>query len=171
LFEVTDHSDDIQRQGCAQGFGFCSASHLDLVLDKVKSVGAASKPASSGFFGLFSGSSGGPSSAQKNTIFLSLGYITAYATPALVIARLDAHIFSTLEAHLKGVKEIAAKENVIKSMDLIGKALHPSHVQEDYIFKRRDELLNLTLTVRRTPSCVLSPLGFSLGFSLVRYST
>jgi maestro heat-like repeat-containing protein family member 1 len=120
---------------------------LDLVLDKVKAVGAASKPASSGFFSFLSGSSGGPSSAQKNTIFLSLGYITAYATPNLVIARLDAHIFSTLEAHLKGVKEIAAKENVIKSMDLIGKALHPSHVQEDYVFKRRDEIFSLIITV------------------------
>eukprot|EP01094_Clydonella_sp_ATCC50884_P016628 TRINITY_DN2764_c0_g1_i4.p1 TRINITY_DN2764_c0_g1~~TRINITY_DN2764_c0_g1_i4.p1 ORF type:complete len:993 (-),score=383.24 TRINITY_DN2764_c0_g1_i4:263-3241(-) len=148
LFNTTVHENETQRQGCAQAFGYCSAAHLDMVLDKLKSVGKETK-ASGGFFSFLSSASG-PSQAQKNTIFLSLGYVTAYAQPSLVIARLDAHIFATLETHLKAAKAPDVKVNVIKSIDLIGKALHPDHLQEQFTFKRRDDLIQCVLNYMTT---------------------
>jgi len=119
------------------------------VLDKLKAAGKETK-SSGGFFSFLSSTSG-PSQPQKNTIFLSLGYVTAYATPSLVVARLDAHIFATMEGHLKAAKATSVKENIIKSIDLIGKALHPEHLQEPFTFKRRDDLVTCVLNYMTAP--------------------
>merc|ERR1711916_209634 len=83
---------------------------------------------------------------SKNTIFLCLGYVAGYASPKLVIARLDSHILHTLEPYTTA-KKIGnrAKENIIKAIDLIAKALHPSHLQEEYTFRRRDEFITLLI--------------------------
>jgi len=144
IFNTIDHSDKLERQGCAQAYGFCSASQLDIVLDKIKELAAGSQKKSGGFFSF--GSSSKTDGQSKNTIFLCLGYVAGYASPKLVIARLDSHILHTLEPYTTA-KKIGnrAKENIIKAIDLIAKALHPSHLQEEYTFRRRDEFITLLI--------------------------
>jgi len=144
IFNTIDHNDPLERQGCAQAYGFCSASQLDIVLDKIKSLAEGSAKKSGGFFSF--GSSSKSDGKNKNTIFLCLGYVAAYATPKLVVARLDSHLLHTLEPYTQQ-KQLGnqAKENIIRAIDLIAKALHPSHLQEEYTFRRRDELINLLI--------------------------
>src|SRR3990167_5076446 len=147
IFNIVDHSNPLERQGCAQAYGFTSASHLDIVLDKIKALTTGAKKQSGGFF-----SSSKPTNVPEvkgdhvNTIFLCLGYVSAYASPKLVIARLDSHILHTLEPYTLN-KQLTNlnKENIIKSIDLIAKALHPSHLQEPFNFRRRDDFINLLI--------------------------
>jgi len=37
LFNVTHHNDELESNGCASAVGYCSATHLDIVLEKVVS--------------------------------------------------------------------------------------------------------------------------------------
>eukprot|EP00012_Vannella_robusta_P000552 CAMPEP_0206186026 /NCGR_PEP_ID=MMETSP0166-20121206/2167_1 /ASSEMBLY_ACC=CAM_ASM_000260 /TAXON_ID=95228 /ORGANISM="Vannella robusta, Strain DIVA3 518/3/11/1/6" /LENGTH=1620 /DNA_ID=CAMNT_0053601351 /DNA_START=1 /DNA_END=4863 /DNA_ORIENTATION=- len=143
IFNTIDHSDPLERQGCAQAYGFCSASQLDIVLDKIKSLAEAGSKKSGGFFSFGSSKA---DTKNKNTIFLCLGYVAAYASPKLVVARLDSHIIHTLEPYTQQ-KQLGnqAKENIIRSIDLIAKALHPSHLQEEFTFRRRDDMISLLI--------------------------
>lgn len=168
IFNVIDHSNDLERQGCAQAYGFCSASHLDIVLDKIKAL-AGGAPKKSG--GLFSFGGGDSGAKNKNTIFLCIGYVTAYASPKLVTARLDPQILPVLEPYITA-KEIGneTKENLIKSIDLIAKALHPSHLQEAFTFRRRDnfiELLIAFMTVGKDISPQVRSLGLNACSTLI----
>lgn len=143
--------DEFERQGCAQAFGFCSASHLDIVLDKIKTLsGPAPAKKSGGFFSMFSGGGGGggggASPQAKQTLFLCLGYVASYASPKLVLARLDSHLLHTLEPYLNAKSMKAdTKEVLTQAIDLVAKALHPSHLQEEYTFRRRDEFIELLI--------------------------
>lgn len=38
IFEKVDHNNQIEREGCAVGIGFCAASHLDQCLMKLEEV-------------------------------------------------------------------------------------------------------------------------------------
>lgn len=41
---------------------------------------------------------------------------------------------------------------MIKTIDLIGKAMHPAHLQREYILKQRDELLLQLIQYMTPPS-------------------
>jgi len=147
IFNTVDHTNDLERQGCAQAYGFCSASHMDIVLDKIKALCGPGQKKSGGLFSFMGNSSpAGDASKNKNTIFLCLGYVAAYASPKLVIARLDNQILHTLEPFTQA-KQLGnqAKENLIKCIDLVAKALHPSHLQEPFTFRKRDEFIELLI--------------------------
>lgn len=36
IFESVDHTSQMEREACAQAFGFCAASHLDTVIEQLK---------------------------------------------------------------------------------------------------------------------------------------
>ena len=53
LFSTVDHTNDIEREGCAMALGFCAASHLDQCLVKLEEVTKTDMiRKSSGFMGL-----------------------------------------------------------------------------------------------------------------------
>lgn len=56
---ISQHTVENERQGCAQAFGYCAASHLDIVLQKVNAFlsGPEKKESSGGFFSGLLGSS------------------------------------------------------------------------------------------------------------------
>mmetsp|Transcript_7944 Transcript_7944/g.33416 ORF Transcript_7944/g.33416 Transcript_7944/m.33416 type:complete len:974 (+) Transcript_7944:72-2993(+) len=92
------------------------------------------------------GGGGGPSGPAKQTLFLCLGYVASYGSPKLVLARLDSHLLHTLEPYLNAkAMKADTKEVLIQSIDLVAKALHPSHLQEQYTFRRRDEFIELLI--------------------------
>ena len=169
IFNVIDHKNELERQGCAQAFGFCSASHMDLVLDKIKAYCGPPQKKSGGFFG--SSGSSKPLGPGENTIFLCLGYISSYAPPKLVISRLDSHILHTLEPFLDAkVMTNERKENLIKAIDLVAKALHPSHLQEPYTFRKRDDFIVLLMkymTAAKDVSTQVRVLGFNTCSTLI----
>merc|ERR1712000_796098 len=84
IFNTIDHSDKLERQGCAQAYGFCSASQLDIVLDKIKELAAGSQKNQVDFFHLDHHQK--QMDKVKIQFFLCLGYVAGYASPKLVIA-------------------------------------------------------------------------------------
>jgi hypothetical protein len=39
ILSAVDPNSDPERIGCAQGFGYCAAAHLDMALEKVQNAG------------------------------------------------------------------------------------------------------------------------------------
>eukprot|EP01087_Luapelamoeba_hula_P005831 TRINITY_DN1587_c0_g1_i1.p1 TRINITY_DN1587_c0_g1~~TRINITY_DN1587_c0_g1_i1.p1 ORF type:complete len:1410 (-),score=232.80 TRINITY_DN1587_c0_g1_i1:1013-5242(-) len=157
MFEACVHNNDNERLGVAVGYGYAAASHLDTVLEKLNSAvvrhSGGKKPSSSGggdgggLFGLFSA---GPSTKQPegsglDTALLAFGYVTAYASPSLITTRIDVHIVNNLKPQLTNVKSTQRKEILIKSLELIGKSMHPTHLGAPYVLKQRDDLINSLL--------------------------
>lgn len=148
MLNTVNHASDVERQGCAQGLGLTASVHLDVVLPKLTERLAAPKveKKSTGFFGF-----GGSSSAKDvlddklaSTIALCYGYVTAYANPELIISRLDVHILHNLIPLIPKAKSTLLKIHLIKSIDLIGKAIHSSRLpdaKKNWKLAQRDELM------------------------------
>ena len=150
MFKSTNHTNDIERLGCAQGFGYCAATHLDLALEKNQEQ--LGKPKSQekkgGFFGgFFSGDSGPPPGEKVRTAMLAFGYITAYASPKLITSRLEVTILVSMRPQLQKKNiSLPLSDTLIQVIDLIAKTSHPTHLRvEQFIFKPRDELLRHVL--------------------------
>jgi hypothetical protein len=167
----TNHKNDTERQGCAQGFGYAAATHLDMVVDYLVNVdaapdkaelaaagGAGSSGSGAGNFlsGLFAKKPAAPAPGEaasgklalaaagehgKATIVLCYGYVCAYGPPSQVTARVDVHIVASMTPHMANAKSLAFKRAAIATLDLIGKAVHPSHIKQPYTLKKRDDML------------------------------
>eukprot|EP00026_Physarum_polycephalum_P000352 Phypoly_transcript_00352.p1 GENE.Phypoly_transcript_00352~~Phypoly_transcript_00352.p1 ORF type:complete len:1660 (+),score=332.46 Phypoly_transcript_00352:97-5076(+) len=151
MFASVDHTSSAESEGCAIGFGFCAATHLDIVLEKLQVVAKQHMTKKGG--GLFSFGGGGKDKQAlmaggkkvKNTILLALGYVTSYAQPNLIASRIDVHVITPIKTYLPGLKSPLKKLCAIRMMNLVGKAVHPSHLQMDnpFIFKQRDDLIKI----------------------------
>jgi hypothetical protein len=164
----TNHRSDVERQGCAQGFGYAAATHTDMVVDYLVNVdappdkdapggGGGGGGGGDGFLGgLFSKKPAAPKPGEaasgklalaaageygKATIVLCYGYVCAYGPPSQVTARVDVHIVASMTPHMANAKSLAFKRAAIATLDLIGKAVHPSHIKQAYTLKKRDDML------------------------------
>ncbi len=64
----------------------------------------------------------------------------------LITARIDISVLNPLKAVMAQTKSPVTKECIIKTVDLIGKAMHPDHLQKkDFILKQRDDLIKVIL--------------------------
>jgi hypothetical protein len=130
---------------------------LDIVLGKItaKLQSLMEKPKQSGFFG--GGSKENPAAKEpaKCTCIISYGYVAAYANPELLLSRLDVHVLHNLSPVMKEASTLPLRINVIKAVDLIGKALHVSRLpdkKKDYRMGERDSLLEGILAyIKLTP--------------------
>jgi len=146
MLATVDHKDDTERQGCAQGLGLAASAHLDVVLQKITAKISAEEPKEKkGFFGGFGGGAKGPGPGQLSTIMLCYGYVAAYANPELILSRLDVHILHNLIPTMKAATAETLKINIIRAVELIAKAVHPTRLpstKQKYILAQRDDLLN-----------------------------
>eukprot|EP01127_Copromyxa_protea_P018695 TRINITY_DN5940_c0_g1_i1.p1 TRINITY_DN5940_c0_g1~~TRINITY_DN5940_c0_g1_i1.p1 ORF type:complete len:1700 (-),score=516.03 TRINITY_DN5940_c0_g1_i1:86-4894(-) len=155
MFDSTNHSDEEEKLGCAQGFGYAAAAHLDTVLEQQNSQVRAPEPKkeSGGFFGSLFGGGGdskpkaGPAGNSLSTTLLAYGYITAYAKPDIITSRLDMHVITNVLPHLD-TKTVALQQTLVKVFDLIGQSVHNDHLKlaNNYTFKHRDEFLRRLLS-------------------------
>eukprot|EP00455_Lapot_gusevi_P007712 TRINITY_DN13297_c0_g1_i8.p1 TRINITY_DN13297_c0_g1~~TRINITY_DN13297_c0_g1_i8.p1 ORF type:complete len:1353 (+),score=511.28 TRINITY_DN13297_c0_g1_i8:1-4059(+) len=162
MLAAVDNKDEVERQGCAQGLGLCSRTHLDIVLEKLtavlKRVEGSKK---SGFLGL-----GGPKEAPdadfiRSTVVLCLGYVTAYAPPDLITSRVDMHVFNNILPLIPKANVHYLKESIIKSVDLIGKSLFANRLPRPFLVRCRDELALGLLGFMRTGSFEIKVLGLN----------
>lgn len=155
LWAEVNHENDKERTGAAQAFGYTAAAHLDFALEKLAQVvkpAEKKKPEPSSGGGLFGGLFGGgskeavavPAGSHLVTITLAYGYITAYAKPSIITSRIDGHIMANIKPYL-ATKNATLREGIIKTTELIAKAMLPSHLKMKYDFKFRDELLQTLL--------------------------
>ena len=169
MFTSTNHANDEERMGCAQGFGYCSATHLDMALEKVQEQLKPKQPEkkkSSGFFSnLFSSDAPkGPPEEIVRTCMLCFGYITAYAPPKLITSRLEVTILVSMRPYLESKKTtLSMQQALIQTIDLLAKTVHPTHLKVDqFIFKARDELLNHVLEYITNPNTLKGDTTFNL---------
>lgn len=143
VFSSVDHSNQIEREGCARALGFVASNHLDQVLEKLMDIIKKDMvPKKTGFLGLTSDKSDADISRIKATLMLCYGFVTFYASPALITSRIEVNILANINPHFNNVKETAVKENLIRCVDLIGKAMNPSHLkQTSFVLHRRGDLL------------------------------
>ncbi|XP_072169220.1 maestro heat-like repeat-containing protein family member 1 [Diadema setosum] len=153
LFSTIKHSSQVEREGCAIGLGFCASSHLDLALTKLETVvkGEMSRK-SSGFFNFGKDKGGEDTGKIKSTVMLCYGYLTLYAPTDIIASRVEANILKNINPHFQNVKDTAVKQNLIRAVDLIGKALHPEHLKTRYSFAKKTDLLGHMMTFMKADS-------------------
>lgn len=83
--------------------------------------------------------------ARRNTVYLCYGYVAAYAPVELIPSRAEVTILTPLKPLWRQAKGLEVKMTVIKVIDLLGKALHPSRLTSPYVLASRDELVDLLL--------------------------
>ena len=83
------------------------------------------------------------------TVILTYGYLSAYAPASLLPSRMDSHILSHLKPLVVDTKHPLVREQAVKAIDFIGKAMSPAHLKKKHPFPQRDDLIKLLL------NCVL----------------
>ncbi|XP_019641769.1 PREDICTED: maestro heat-like repeat-containing protein family member 1 isoform X1 [Branchiostoma belcheri] len=142
LFSTVRHTSQVEREGCAIGVGYCASSHLDTVIAKLEDVAKKDMVRkSTGFMGLLKDKSEIDVERVKSTVMLCHGYLTFYAPITLVTSRIESSILRSMNPHFSNVKDPSVKQNLIRAVELIGKALHPSHLNALFEFSRRGELI------------------------------
>ncbi|XP_041376876.1 maestro heat-like repeat-containing protein family member 1 [Gigantopelta aegis] len=133
IFGTIKHTDQVEKEGGAIAIGFAAASHLDAVLTKLTSVvkhDMAKK--SGGFMSLLKDKSEVDVEKIKSTLMLCYGFVALYSPPSLIVSRMESTILRTIEPYFKNVRDPQVKQNLIRTCDLIGKALHPDHLEQPY---------------------------------------
>lgn len=143
IFSSVDHTNQTEREGCAVGVGFCAASHLDQCLMKLEEVTKTQMVRkATGFMGLIKDKSEADVERIKSTVMLCYGYVVFYGPPGLVSARLESNVMRVINPHFTTVRDNNVKQNLIRAVELIGRAVQPNHLQsENYVFTRRTDLL------------------------------
>lgn len=160
IFNATDHASDEERLGCARGLGQASAAHTDVVLTKLASIAKrmfhsmyliifAAAPKKSGF-SLFS-SAPVEVPGPKATALLSYGYVSMLTPQELFTARVDVHIIGNMIPVITESKTQEVKENGIRAIDFIAKAVSPKNIP-NFVLKSRDELIKVILTIMNPPA-------------------
>eukprot|EP01105_Mastigella_eilhardi_P020591 TRINITY_DN4914_c0_g1_i1.p1 TRINITY_DN4914_c0_g1~~TRINITY_DN4914_c0_g1_i1.p1 ORF type:complete len:1654 (-),score=536.16 TRINITY_DN4914_c0_g1_i1:72-5033(-) len=152
LFHATNHSLEIEREGCAIGFGYCSSNHLDICLEKLAEYlqqYVTSGGKGGGLFSFGKSTSNFPPVKDpvnvKNTIMLCYGNVCAYANISLITSRVEVQVFNLLKPYFTSVKIPGLREAACKCITLIAKSMSASHLQQPFVFKPRDELLKIML--------------------------
>ncbi|GAM28545.1 hypothetical protein SAMD00019534_117210, partial [Acytostelium subglobosum LB1] len=138
MFNSVDYTNHLENEGCAIGLGYCSASHFDIVLEKIGSFIKNNMAKKSGFFKK-TGIKG-----IKNCILLSLAYCATYSQATLLSTRVEVHILSPIRPCINTLKKPPKKLSAIKMIDHLGKALHEDKVP-NFVFKQRDELFKIII--------------------------
>jgi hypothetical protein len=97
MFAITNHNNESERIGCAQGFGFCAATHLDFALEQlhqanqgfhrnyisfINRILLAPVKSQSKLLSVFSKDKSDNITEASNTTVLCYGYISAYSAPS-----------------------------------------------------------------------------------------
>ncbi|ELT91566.1 hypothetical protein CAPTEDRAFT_173785 [Capitella teleta] len=156
LFSTVKHANQVEREGCAVGLGYAAASHLDIVTTKLDLI-AKRKSDSTRKSGILSfikdfGSGSELDDQTKATILLCYGYVALYAPPHLIISRLQTQILVAINPHLTNAKLLLlspplpsqdpdVKQNLIRTIELIGRSMHPEHLNARHDFSHKNKLL------------------------------
>lgn len=147
MFNTIKHTSQAEREGCAIGVGFSAANHLDLVVEKLENVTKQDMVRKSkGFFGFSKDKSEADIERIKATVLLCYGYVCFHSPPSLITSRVEVSILRVINPHFAKVKDTVVKENLIRTIDLIGKSVNPDHLKTNFVFAGRGDLVNHLLS-------------------------
>ncbi|XP_011410499.2 PREDICTED: maestro heat-like repeat-containing protein family member 1 [Amphimedon queenslandica] len=148
MFATIRHSNQSEREGCAISSGFAASSHLDIVAEKLENVTKQDMvKKSKGFFGFGKDKTDADIERIKATVLLCYGYVCFHSPPNLITSRVEVSILRVINPHFSKVKDTIVKQNLIRTIDLIGRSVHPDHLKiPDFIFNGRSDLINHLLS-------------------------
>ncbi|KAH7690563.1 Armadillo-like helical-containing protein [Dioscorea alata] len=150
MYKHADISVPTNRLGLAKGMGLVAASHLDTVLEKLKSIlDGVGHSRFRRFLSLFSSKA---KIEDPDDIYAALalmyGYAARYAPSTVIEARINALVGTNMLSRLLHVQNPTAKQAVITAIDLLGNAvINATEMGVSFPLKRRDQLLDYVLTL------------------------
>ncbi|KMT06441.1 hypothetical protein BVRB_7g161120 isoform A [Beta vulgaris subsp. vulgaris] len=138
------------RIGLAKGMGLVAASHLDMVLEKLKEIlDNVGQSLFQRFLSFFIDKARVEESDDIHAgLALMYGYAARYAPSNVIEARIDALVGTNMLSRLLHVYHPVAKQAVITAIDLLGKAvIQAGDNGAPFPLKRRDQLLDYILTL------------------------
>ena len=146
VFTKIDHSNDVEREGCALLFGHSAAQYLDLVIVKLehyyneaqKYNGILSSILSLGL------RSDRRNDAEKikSTIILAYGYVTKFAPTSLLITRIETPILNSIESYYESSKDNPIVQDAfVKCVRIISVSMTPENLKMIYMLKGRKRLI------------------------------
>ncbi|XP_020522101.1 protein SHOOT GRAVITROPISM 6 isoform X4 [Amborella trichopoda] len=150
MYKHANIANGTNRIGLAKGMGLVSASHLDTVLEKLKSIlDGVGHNRFQRFLSFFSNRA---KTQDADDVYAALalmyGYAARYAPSTIIEARIDALVGTNMLSRLLHVRQPAAKQAVITAIDLLGRAvIHAAEGGISFPLKRRDQMLDYILTL------------------------
>ncbi|CAA6662595.1 unnamed protein product [Spirodela intermedia] len=150
MYKHANISVPTNRLGLAKGMGLVAASHLDTVLEKLKSIlDNVGRGRFQRFFSFFSGAANTEDVEDIHAaLALMYGYAARYAPSSVIEARIDALVGTNMLSRLLHVQHPTAKQAVITAIDLLGNAvINAAETGLSFPLKRRDQMLEYVLTL------------------------
>ena len=145
VFTKIDHSNEIEREGCALLFGQVAASFLDLVLVKLENFFNETQKGLgflSSILNLSLRSDKRNDAAIKSTIILAYGYVCKFAPTSLLITRIETPIIMSIESYYESSKDNSLVQDAfIKCCKIIAISMTPEQLKMIYMIKRRKHLM------------------------------
>ncbi|CAF1509821.1 unnamed protein product [Rotaria magnacalcarata] len=141
-----------ERNGWATMFGFCSTTHLDIVLqrldmylklgDSKSSSSTSSGSGGGGLFGFLSSKTDTHSDLSRATTLLAFAYVSIYAALDLIISRMETSILINAVKIARTIKEEIGKSIVAKSFVILAQSMNRNHLKTDFTFASRNDLIH-----------------------------
>ncbi|KNA12653.1 hypothetical protein SOVF_123030 isoform A [Spinacia oleracea] len=150
MYRQANISVPTNRLGLAKGMGLVAASHLDMVLEKLKEIlDNVGQSVFQRFLSLFTDRARVEDSDDIHAgLALMYGYAARYAPSSVIEARIDALVGTNMLSRLLHVYHPVAKQAVITAIDLLGKAvIQAGESGAPFPLKRRDQMLDYILTL------------------------
>lgn len=159
-----------ERNGWATMFGLCSASHLDIVLQRLDlylriadSKGSGSSSGGGGgLFGFLGSKTETHSDLARATTLLAYAYVSIYASLGLIVSRMETSILVSAVKIARTIKEEAGKMIVAKSFVILAQSMNKDHLKTDFVFASRNDLIQEMVNyITQETTVKLQPLTFN----------
>ncbi|CAF0757506.1 unnamed protein product [Adineta ricciae] len=146
---VINFQHEHERNGWATMFGLCSATHLDIVLQRLDlylkiadSKGSGSSSGGGGgLFGFLGSKTETHSDLARATTLLAYAYVSIYASLELIVSRMETSILISAVKIARTIKEETGKLIVAKSFIILAQSMNREHLKTDFSFASRNDLI------------------------------
>ncbi len=147
---VVNFQHEHERNGWATMFGLSSATHLDIVLQRIelylkigdsKGSSSSSSGGGGGLFSFLGSKTDTHSDLSRATTLLAYGYISIYASLELIVSRLETSILPSAVRIARTIKDETGKLIVAKSFGILAQSMNKEHLKTDFVFAPRNDLI------------------------------
>lgn len=170
MIPMINFQHEYERNGWATMFGFASATHLDIVLQRLelhlklsdsKGSGSSSGGGGGGLFS-FRSKTETHSDLSRATSLLAYAYVSIFASLDLIVSRMETSILVGAVKIARMIKEEGAKFIVAKAFVILAQSMNKDHLKTDFSFALRNELIQEMINyVTQEATAKLQPVTFN----------